>query len=57
VSDRVVLLADGEITGEGPTRDVVCHSPVFSPQVAKILSPIAVLTVTEVREALEAAGA
>lgn len=54
VADRVVLLADGEVTGDGPARDVVTHSPVFAPQVAKILSPLTLLTVGEVREALAA---
>ena len=54
VADRVVLLADGEVTGDGPARDIVTHSPVFAPQVAKILAPVPLLTVTEVRAALAA---
>ena len=54
VADRVVLLADGEVTGDGPARDVVTHSPVFAPQVAKILAPVPLLTVGEVRAALAA---
>jgi energy-coupling factor transport system ATP-binding protein len=38
---------------DGPARDVVCHSPVFAPQVAKVLAPDPWLTVDEVRDALE----
>jgi energy-coupling factor transport system ATP-binding protein len=53
VADRVVLLADGEIVGDGPARQMVCHSPVFAPQVAKVLAPDAWLTVDEVRRALQ----
>jgi energy-coupling factor transport system ATP-binding protein len=50
-ADRVVVLADGEVVADGPARDVVCHSPVFAPQVAKILAPEPWLTVDEVRAA------
>jgi hypothetical protein len=32
------------------------HSPVFAPQVAKVLAPLALLTVNEVQLALAAAG-
>jgi energy-coupling factor transport system ATP-binding protein len=49
---RAVLLADGEVVADGPAREVVCHSPVFSPQVAKVLAPDPWLTVDEVRRAL-----
>ena len=52
VADRVVVLADGEIVADGPTADVVCSSPAFAPQVAKILQPSRWLTVHEVVEAL-----
>ena len=49
VADRAVVLADGEVVADGPARDVVCHSPVFAPQVAKVLAPEPWLTVDEVR--------
>ncbi len=49
---RAIVLADGEIVADGPARDVVCHSPVFAPQVAKILAPAQWLTVAEVSAAL-----
>ncbi|SFP66014.1 ABC transporter ATP-binding protein [Amycolatopsis rubida] len=35
--DRAVVLADGEVVADGPTADVVTSSPLFAPQVAKIL--------------------
>jgi energy-coupling factor transport system ATP-binding protein len=50
---RAVLLAEGEVVADGVAREVVCHSPVFSPQVAKVLAPEPWLTVDEVRRALE----
>jgi energy-coupling factor transport system ATP-binding protein len=53
-TDRVVVMAQGEIVADGPTRDVVVASPAFAPQVAKILAPLPYLTVTQVHEALEA---
>ncbi|HLK43276.1 MAG TPA: AAA family ATPase, partial [Thermoleophilia bacterium] len=52
LATRAVVLADGEVVADGPARDVVCHSPVFAPQVAKILAPLSWLTVGEVRDAL-----
>ncbi len=54
VATRAVVLADGEVVADGPARDVVCHSPVFAPQVSKVLSPEPWLTVQEVRTALDA---
>ncbi|HEX6920377.1 MAG TPA: ATP-binding cassette domain-containing protein [Actinomycetes bacterium] len=56
VSDRTVVLADGEIVADGPTPEVVVASPVFAPQVAKILAPLPWLTVREVADALAAAS-
>jgi energy-coupling factor transport system ATP-binding protein len=52
VAHRVVVLAEGEVVADGPAREVVAQSPVFAPQVAKILAPDAWLTVDEVRVAL-----
>ncbi|MDA8356977.1 MAG: ATP-binding cassette domain-containing protein [Actinomycetota bacterium] len=49
---RAVVLAEGEVVSDGPARDVVCHSPVFAPQVAKVLAPEPWLTVSEVERAL-----
>jgi energy-coupling factor transport system ATP-binding protein len=52
VADRVVVLAEGEIVADGPAREVVGHSPVFAPQVAKIMAPQPWLTVGEIERAL-----
>ena len=53
VADRAIVLAEGEIVADGPAREVVVHSPVFAPQVAKVLAPEPWLTVGEVAAALE----
>ncbi|HMG30639.1 MAG TPA: ATP-binding cassette domain-containing protein [Jiangellaceae bacterium] len=55
-ASRVVVVADGEVVADGPTADVVVGSPVFAPQVAKVLAPLPWLTVGEVEAALEAAS-
>lgn len=47
-TQRVVLLADADVVADGPTRTVLTSSPAFSPQVAKVFHPIAVLTADEV---------
>ena len=52
VATRVVVLAEGEIVADGPTAAVVLASPMFAPQVAKILAPENWLTVAEVRAAI-----
>lgn len=56
VADRVVMLAEGEVVGDGPTEHVVTSSPMFAPQVAKILAPQGWLTVDQVAEAIAATG-
>ncbi|MFE4689029.1 ABC transporter ATP-binding protein [Streptomyces sp. NPDC056749] len=53
LADRVVILADGEVVADGPTRQVVVSSPAFAPQTSKILAPRQWLTVSQVRTALE----
>ncbi|MEO8749055.1 MAG: ATP-binding cassette domain-containing protein, partial [Allobranchiibius sp.] len=52
VADRVVVMAQGEIIADGPTPEVVSSSPIFAPQVAKILAPRPWLTVDQVRASL-----
>ncbi|GGV38070.1 putative ABC transporter ATP-binding protein [Streptomyces longisporoflavus] len=54
LAHRVAILADGEIVADGPTPEIVVSSPSFAPQTTKILAPQKWLTVTEVREALDA---
>ncbi len=51
-ADRVIVMADGEIVADGPTTEVIVASPAFAPQVAKILAPLAYLTVGQVAAAL-----
>jgi len=50
-TQRVIVLADGEIVADGPTADVVVASPAYAPQVAKILAPLPWLTVDELARA------
>ncbi len=52
---RVVVLADGDVVADGPVADVVTASPVFAPQVAKVLAPQRWLTVADVATAWESA--
>lgn len=47
LADRVLVLAEGEVVADGPTASVVTGSPMFAPQVAKILAPLPVLTVDD----------
>ncbi|MGA8980182.1 MAG: AAA family ATPase, partial [Pedococcus sp.] len=57
VADRVVVLAQGRVVADGPACDVLCDSPAFAPQVAKVLAPIRLLTVDDVRRARPAVPA
>lgn len=54
VAGRVVVLADGEVVADGPTADVVTSSPVFAPQVAKVMQPDPLLTVAQVSRSMGA---
>jgi energy-coupling factor transport system ATP-binding protein len=56
VADRTIVLADGTVVADGATAEVVVSSPVFAPQVAKILAPLPWLTVAEVARSLEPAS-
>lgn len=53
VADRGLVMAEGELIADGPARAVVCHTPAFAPQVAKVLRPLSFLTVDEITAALE----
>jgi energy-coupling factor transport system ATP-binding protein len=48
LATRTVVLADGDIVSDGPTRLVVTASPQFAPQIAKVLAPEPYLTVADV---------
>jgi energy-coupling factor transport system ATP-binding protein len=52
LADRIVVLADGDVVADGAARDIAVSSPLFAPQVAKILAPEPWLTVRDVAAAL-----
>ena len=52
LADHALVLAEGELIAHGPAREVICHTPAFAPQVAKVLRPLEFLTVAEVEAAL-----
>ena len=52
LADRIVVLADGEIVADGPAADVAVSSPIFAPQVSKVLAPLPWLTVRSVAAAI-----
>ena len=52
VAHRTLVLADGTVVADGPSRDVVMQTPLFAPQVAKILAPMPYFTVADVVRAL-----
>lgn len=56
VADRVVVVAEGEVVADGPAQRVVTGSPMFAPQVAKVLAPLPYLTVGQVATAMERAA-
>jgi len=56
VATRVAVLAEGDVVADGRTEHVVRSSPLFAPQVAKILTPEPWLTVAQVQRALAVTG-
>jgi energy-coupling factor transport system ATP-binding protein len=54
VADRVVVMAEGRVVADGPATDVLCDSPAFAPQVAKVVAPQRLLTVEQVQAAVPA---
>ena len=54
LASRVVILADGEVVADGTTVDITTASPMFAPQVAKVLAPQRWLTAAQVQQALDA---
>lgn len=59
VAHRVVVMAEGEIVADGDAGDVIGASPMFAPQVAKILGPpwLTVRQVAAARGGIPAGGA
>ncbi len=56
VATRVVVLAEGEVVADGPAEDVIVSSPLFAPQIAKVLAPEKWLTVSQVARSVGDAG-
>ena len=57
VADQVVVLAEGEVVSSSDVVSALSASPVFAPQVAKVLAPSPWLTTDDVRAALQALSA
>lgn len=51
-TSRTIVMADGDVVADGPTREVCTSSPVFAPQIAKVFHPVPVLTPSDVAELL-----
>ena len=49
--ERVVVMAEGEVVSDGPTREVLTNSALLATQVAKVANPTPVLTVAEFLDA------
>ena len=50
VSQRTLVMAEGQIVADGTTRDICTSSPAYAPQVAKVFSPVPVLTAADLPE-------
>ena len=48
LSQRTLLMADGEVVADGSTVDLLTSSPAYAPQMAKVFAPAALLTVGDV---------
>ncbi|MDQ7992240.1 MAG: cobalt ABC transporter ATP-binding protein, partial [Propionicimonas sp.] len=52
VSNRMLIMADGEIVADGTTAALCTSSPAYAPQMAKVFSPVPVLTPDDVARGL-----
>ncbi len=52
--DRTVLLAQGEVVADGATAELLCPSPTFAPQVARVMAPAHWLDVDDLVDAVAA---
>ena len=51
-SERLLLMADGELIAEGTTAALLTSSPAYAPQMAKVFAPVPVLTPSDVARGL-----
>lgn len=54
VADRVVVMSEGRVVADGPAANILCDSPAFAPQVAKVLAPTRLLRLDQVQAAVTA---
>ena len=52
VSERMLIMADGEIVADGTTAQLCTSSPAYAPQIAKVFAPVPVLTAGDVERGL-----
>lgn len=57
LATRVVIIAEGDVVADGSTEQITTASPMFAPQVAKVLAPGPWLTVEQVKRALDEVSA
>ncbi|OYN92483.1 cobalt ABC transporter ATP-binding protein [Parenemella sanctibonifatiensis] len=50
--ERVLVMAEGDLVADGPTRAVLTRSPYLAPQVSRIMAPVPALTTEDVTQAL-----
>jgi len=55
-ADRVILLGDGQVVVDGPTRQVMSESLVFASQISKLYRDPAMLTVEDVLDRYAGSG-
>ncbi len=56
-ADRVLLMAEGEVVVDGPTREVMTESLVFASQMTKLFRDPRFLTVEDVLQCVDEGGA
>jgi energy-coupling factor transport system ATP-binding protein len=52
LATRVVIMGDGEIVANGPTQSIITDSPMFAPQVSKVMAPDRWITVEQIADVL-----
>jgi energy-coupling factor transporter ATP-binding protein EcfA2 len=52
----VLMLSAGEVIAQGSAREVLTESVAFAPQIARVFSPLNLLTIEEVVDAIKLAG-